>query len=372
MRWAKWWADLVLAAVVCQNQIVDINHFICQRRARWERLGTLLDKIDRRGLSGLAPGEADDLFSLYRLVSSDLNLVQTRTGNAALLESLEHLVARAYANLAVPRRASFFGSWWRIVRHNFPSTIRTEVRLLGWATLAMVCGFLFGFCVTQIDPNLADVLVGPFPHLLEKPSERVAQLEAQQRAGQNVAQGADHHITFSTLLAYNNIRVSVLAFALGLTFGLLTIVMLFFNSAILGCAAALYLADGQILFLAAWLGPHGSIELPCVAFAGTAGLMLARAQFRRDQRSTWSQIRVVRPQLMAILIGTASLLVVAALIEGGFSQIHEPTLPYPFKVMVAIALFTALLGYLFWMPVRPLAQEDLDGLEQRLAAFSAD
>ncbi len=352
-------------------RIVDFNQLIRDRQPRWERLGLLLDKIDRHGLSGLTPSQADELFSLYRLVSSDLNLVQTRTGNAALLESLEQLVARAYANLAVPRRARFFGSWWQMIRHYFPATIRTEKRLLGWAALAMCGGFLFGGLVVYIDRSYADILVGPFLHLLENPSQRVAELEAQQRMGGSVAGEAGHHLAFSTALAHNNIRVSILAFALGLTFGILTIVMLFFNATILGCAAALYWEDGQIVFLTAWLGPHGVIELPCIAFAGTAGLMLARAQFRRDNGSTLSQIRAMRPQLVDIIVGTATLLLVAALIEGGFSQIHEPALPYPFKIAVAVALFTALVGYLFFMPVKPRISEDVDKLELDLRALAS-
>ena len=310
----------------------------------------------------LTPGQIDELFSLYRLVSSDLNLVQTRTGNAALLESLEHLVARAYANLAVPRRANFFSAWWRIVRHGFPSAIRGERRMLGWATATMCLGFLFGFCVIQIDPDHADALVGGFSHLLENPSARVAELEARQRVNDTPAGQVGDHVSFSAHLASNNIRVSVLAFVLGLTLGILTLVVLFFNSAILGCATALYLADGQIVFLLAWLGPHGSIELPCIAFAGTAGLMLARAQLRRDHGSTASQIRQMRPQLVEILIGTATLLLIAGLIEGGFSQIHEPTVPYEFKIAVAVSLFGGLLGYLFWMPVESNRRSDDDAL----------
>jgi len=229
-----------------------------------------------------------------------------------------------------------------------------------WAVLAMVCGFLFGLCVILVDPGYADIMVGPFPHLLENPSDRVAELEQQQRAGGDTAGDVGRHISFSTQLAYNNIRVVVLAFALGLTLGVMTIVVLFFNSVILGCAAALYLADGQLVFLAAWLGPHGALELPCIAFGGTAGLMLARAQLRRDHGSTLSQIRQMRPQLVNIVVGTATLLLAAGLIEGGFSQIHEPTLPYFFKIMVAVGLFAALTGYLFWMPVRPRSPRDTE------------
>jgi uncharacterized membrane protein SpoIIM required for sporulation len=87
---------------------------------------------------------------------------------------------------------------------------------------------------------------------------------------------------FTTFLFTHNIRVTVLGFALGFTFGIGTVLILFFNGAMLGSLAALYLSDGVMVFFLAWVGPHGVIELPCVICGCMAGLMLARAQFRRD------------------------------------------------------------------------------------------
>ena len=73
---------------------MDLNDFLHQRRPRWNRLAAVLDRIEIGGVSSLKPEEVEELFALYRLVSSDLNLVQTRTGNPAVIEYLEALVAR--------------------------------------------------------------------------------------------------------------------------------------------------------------------------------------------------------------------------------------------------------------------------------------
>ena len=197
----------------------------------------------------------------------------------------------------------------------------------------------------------AEVFLPP-EHLQESPRERVARLESMERGGNRKINSADMHAAFTVFLFNNNIRVSVLAFALGLTFGVGTLIVLFYNGAMLGSLAALYLLDGQAKFFIAWVGPHGSVELPCTIFAGTAGLMLAARQLRRSEGSFLSQVRVIRPTLVDLLIGTATLLVVAGCIEGGFSQINEPTITYWFKIAVAITLFGALIAYLFFMPVK--------------------
>ncbi|MFP4055243.1 MAG: stage II sporulation protein M [Candidatus Brocadiia bacterium] len=333
---------------------MDLNDFLRQRRARWQRLAALLDRVDRRGLGDLSASEADDFFALYRLVSSDLNLVQTRTANPALLEYLEQLVGRAYANLAVPRRANPLKAWWRIVRHRFPAVMRAERRLLGVAALALLAGALFGFFATWASPRTVEVFLPP-EHLARSPRERVEGLEAMEREGETRLDTVGKQAHFSTFLFTHNIRVTVFGFALGLTFGVGTVLILFYNGALLGSITAYYLADGVLTFFVAWVGPHGAIELPCVVFGCTAGLMLARAQFCRERGSLGAQLRALRPALADLLVGTATFLVLAGVIEGSFSQVNEPTVPYALKIAVALALFAALLCYLFVMPVRSRA-----------------
>lgn len=330
---------------------MDLNHFLQERRPRWQRFAALLDRVDSGGPATLTPREADEFFSLYRMASSDLSLVQTRTGHVSLTEYLEALVARGYAQLVVPRKTRFFASWWEILRHGFPGAIRAEWRVLVGSFLALALGTVLGFAATYARPASAEMFL-PAEHLQQSPRERVAQLEQEERAGTRRIAGADEHTAFTVFLFNNNIRVSVLAFALGVTFGVGTLVVLFYNGAMLGSLGALYLLDGEGKFFVAWVGPHGSIELPCVIFAGTAGLMLAARQLRRGEGSFLSQVRSVRGRLVDILVGTSTLLVLAGGIEGGFSQINEPTIPYWFKITVAAMLFGALVAYLFFLPVK--------------------
>lgn len=331
---------------------MQINQFIQSRRPRWQKLSALLDRVDVGGLDTLNAGECEELFALYRLVSSDLNLIQTRTSNPAMTEYLEGLVARAYACVCVPQRANIFRAWWRIVRHRYPATVRAEWQLVAMASLAMAAGVAFGFIWTVVDPSTVEIFVSPFPgHLMQTPSERVAEAEARERTGEQSVSTVGDHAAFSTMLFTHNIRVTVLGFALGLTLGAGTVVLLFFNGTILGSLWAWYIADGVGVFFIAWIGPHGSIELPCIALGCAAGLILARAQLTKDGRTLGQRLREHRAALVNLLVGTASLLVVAGIVEGGFSQINEPTLPYWLKIMVAACLFLMLIGYLFVIPV---------------------
>jgi uncharacterized membrane protein SpoIIM required for sporulation len=331
---------------------MDLNQLLANRRPRWDRLEVLLQRVEQRGFANLTPNEAEELYRLYRLTSSDLNLVQTRTGHPAIVDALEALVGRAYAVLSVPRRVRPMRGWWRIMRHRFPHAVRAHWLMLLLAALVMAAGTAFGAAVTATQPGTETVFLNSHigrPHLEQSPSARVAELERRQTKHGLVS--AQSQTAMTAFLSTNNIRVTLLAFGLGLTFGLGTAIVLFFNGAMLGSLAWLYWQDGVFTFFVAWIGPHGAIELPCILFGAMAGLIVARCQWQKEGGTLWQRIREQGRPLMDLLIGAATLLVLAALIEGGFSQLVEPAVPYELKIVVAATLFGALAAYLFIMPV---------------------
>ncbi|NOX57532.1 MAG: stage II sporulation protein M [Planctomycetes bacterium] len=339
---------------------MDFEDFVRSRRTRWDRIDTLLKKVEARSTSALSTAEAEELFSLYRFLSSDLNLVQTRSGNPAILEYLEQLVGRAYSVFAVSRRTSIWRLWLRTMRHGFPAELRKQRSMLLVSALAMVAGVFLGYFGTKADRDVAELFVQA-EHLEESPAQRVLRLEEEERDRSNLLlTQSGNYALFSTFLFTHNIRVSILCFVLGFTFGIATVGILFFNGAMLGCITALYQMEGVMVFFVAWVGPHGVIELPCVVFAGTAGLVIARAQWRRDRGSLRDQLRHLKPGLIRIVVGASTWLVVAGFIEGGFSQINEPTLSYDTKIAVAGVLLVSFLYYLFIMPVKVPNEDNED------------
>jgi uncharacterized membrane protein SpoIIM required for sporulation len=106
--------------------------------------------------------------------------------------------------------------------------------------------------------------------------------------------------------------------------------------------------DGVSTFFLAWVGPHGALELPSIAFAGAAGLIAGRALLLPGNRSVGASLRAALPDVRRMLLGTAAILVLAGLIEGSFSQFTAKTFPYALKIAFAAGLFVLLLVYLFF------------------------
>ncbi|MCC8190226.1 MAG: stage II sporulation protein M [Planctomycetes bacterium] len=319
--------------------MAKLFQFHADRRPRWRRLDDLLRQVDADG--PLGGRETDELYRLYRLAASDLAFMQTHTGNPVLLEYLEDLVARAHSRLTPPADHRLLAGLYRLLRYDFPAVVIRELRLLFLVAAIFAGGGVFGAAMAWLEPEAAETFLAPFPNLLDQaPSQ-----DAARRYGTRLDPVTS--VAFSLHLFAHNLRVALLCLAFGLTFGVGTVAILFANGVILGCVFMLYAADGALEFLLAWVGPHASLEIPAMLFAGLAGLMLARAQVGGG--GVWRTVTACKRDYLAVIAGCGLLLLLAGGIEGGFSQAHALSLNLV-KIGVGVACFLALLAWIFLLP----------------------
>ncbi|MEX2016519.1 MAG: stage II sporulation protein M, partial [Candidatus Hydrogenedentales bacterium] len=158
---------------------------------------------------------------------------------------------------------------------------------------------------------------------------------------------AGNKTTFSAMLMTNNIRVSITAMALGMTFGIGTVIVLFFNGVILGAVACDYVLDGQTVFLLGWLLPHGAVEIPAILLGGQCGFVIAGAMIGWGSSASMStRFRRVTPDVVTLIFGVALLLVWAGIVEAFVSQYHQPVLVYGLKIAFGVTELTLLFLYL--------------------------
>jgi uncharacterized membrane protein SpoIIM required for sporulation len=193
--------------------------------------------------------------------------------------------------------------------------------------------------VVHFDPNALAVVV-PEAHQEQTPLERIHQ-EAQRDLFD-----AGGSTVFSSFLFTHNIQVTFLVLALGLTGGLGTAAVLFWNGIPLGALAAQYAASGQALFFWAWILPHGITELSVVAIAGAAGFVLARGLLRPGPETRGAALQRQARRALGLILGGMPLLIVAGVVEGSVSQLHPPLVPLWLKLGFAAALALATLSYL--------------------------
>ena len=321
--------------------ILDIARFTAAERPYWQELDQLLRRLDNNPGLRLSLVETERFHYLYQRCSADLSRLSTFSADPQLREYLESLVALAYAEIHETRERRGVGSFKKWFTKTFPQTFRRRMRAFQLSLAITIVGTAFGAGALHYDPDSKRVMM-PFSHLMGSPAERVAREEKQQGA-----QMSGRKTSFASQLMTHNIQVALFAFGLGITWGLGTMVELFYNGVILGAVGADYIQAGQTKFLFGWLLPHGAIEIPAILLAGQAGFVLASALIGwGDPTPRRERIGAISGDLLTITGGAAVLLVWAGIVESFFSQYHEPVLPYAVKIAFGSVELFALFFFL--------------------------
>jgi uncharacterized membrane protein SpoIIM required for sporulation len=327
--------------------IIDLKKFIAREQPYWHELGDLLKARDDDPHRPMDLSSINRLHYLYQRASADLGKIGTFAAEPGVRAYLESLVGRAYGAIHSSRQRAVRLAPLKWVRHTLPRTFRRRWKAFGASLTVLLAGCLFGAAALVLDPAAKAVLM-PFEHLQMDPAERVAREERPSQPDRL----EDARGSFSAFLMTHNTRISILVLALGMTWGIGTVVLLFSNGVMLGAVAADYIRAGESLFLSGWLLPHGVIEIPAILIAGQAGLLLAGALIDRSTGLPLSRrMAAVTGDVVVLIGGVALMLVWAGIIEAFFSQYHEPVISYGIKIVFGLVELGGLVTYL-WLAGR--------------------
>ncbi len=321
--------------------IIDLQKFITEERKYWTELEEILNRLENDTLYRMTLAQVKRFHYLYQRTSADLAKVTTLSSETDIRRYLESLVARAYGEVHEIRgKAHRFAPLTWFFR-TLPQTFRRHIHAFSLSLTITLLGIIFGGAALSFDPEAKEVIM-PFSHLKGGPSERVAREEESAR---DRLQG--QKARFSTYLMTHNTKVSIFTFALGMTWGIGTMTILFYNGVILGAVFLDYILAAELKFLAGWLLPHGSIEIPAILIAGQAGFVLAGALIGWGKRiSLRRRLQEIFGDLVTLIFGIAIMLVWAGFVEAFLSQYHEPVIPYSVKIGFGIVELMALTCFL--------------------------
>jgi uncharacterized membrane protein SpoIIM required for sporulation len=221
-----------------------------------------------------------------------------------------------------------------------PRTARRCAAHVAIAAAALLLGALAGHLLVAADGErfyslvASDLAAGRDPGATTA-SLRAALYSSGDRAGELGF--------FATYLFTHNVRVGMLAFAVGFAAGVPTLVLLVTNGLVLGAFSALYAGRGLATEFWAWVLPHGVPELTAVVLCGAGGLVLAEALVFPGRHSRRTNLGLRGREAALLFVGAGLLFLAAALVEGVFRQtVHDVEARYA----VAAAGAVGLLGWL--------------------------
>ena len=311
-----------------------LNDFIRRHQPTWARAERLLERIEREGLESLLEKEVLEFGEIYRELSDNLVRARSEYSNPDTVEYLNALVGRGYAVIYKGRRHRF-KSMLRFLKSGYPRLCRSRKTEIVFAIAAFIAGFVFGGIAGLVDPESVQFMV-------DKQYANVSPAGYLKSKGS--LSGPDQSAIMMGVISTNNIRVAIMAFAMGITLGVGTLAILFYNGAFMASFCSIFVRDGTGFELFGLLAPHGLIEMTAMMLAGAAGLILGRALLAPGSRSRALALREDGPKALQMLAGSVPVWLVAAVIESTLSMFQSVG-PVP----KSVCGFMALAGVLAWL-----------------------
>jgi uncharacterized membrane protein SpoIIM required for sporulation len=319
---------------------VTLQRFLTERHADWEELDALVQRGGRNPRR-LGAGGVRRMAALYRAAAADLARARRAYPGDPVVERLERLVGAARHSIYAheTRRGSLRQF---AVRGYWQAVLERPVPLLVSAALLVVPTILAGAWAVR-DPGAAGGLVPAAYRSVTEP----------RPSGSGLGLTAAQQTAFASSIFTHNIEVTFLAFAGGMTAGLVTMYELLQNGVLLGVVGGLSIGAGNGSRFLSLVLAHGVLELSCIVVTGAAGLRLGWALIEPGRRTRAEALQAEGVRAVAIVLGTMPWLVVAGLVEGFVT-------PSGFGLGAALVVGLAL-GALYWTLVLVRGRRASDG-----------
>jgi len=321
---------------------VTAERFVAKKRESWEAFRTLAVRMERSGVGALAGEEIPAFAARYREVAADLARAHTYGVDPRVIEYLERVVSAGH-NALYRARGRQPTPLARYVLRDFPAAVVQSWAYVLVAFVIFIVPAVVGYVMIRQRPALAEEIVRP---VMVSRAEEAAQRQAEGR-GYAETEGDIRPILAAGLIT-NNIRVSLYAFAGGLTLGLYTAWVLFSNGMELGLGFGLFKNYGVLGYLTTFIAGHGVLELTAIFISAGAGFRLAHAIIAPGDRTRRDAL-VVEGRVAVLMVGAVvTLLVIAGAIEGLLSASDAPAI-WKYSVSLVTAVFLVLYFTSGWM-----------------------
>jgi uncharacterized membrane protein SpoIIM required for sporulation len=307
--------------------------FLKKNADKWKEFETLLKK--RSSTS------ADTIADLYIEVSNDLAFAQSNYPGSKTTAYLNDLTVKAHDTLYSTKRLD----WVRILnfwKREIPSIFADYQKELLYAFLVFSLAISIGVLSSEIEPDFIRGILG---------DGYVNMTIDNIKNGDPLAVYKDEHALNMFLgITINNIRVSFIAFVLGLTTAIGTGIVLFSNGIMVGTFFHMFYKYGIVTeaFLVVFI--HGALELSVIVIAGAAGFVLGNSFLFPKTYSRYQSFTRAVKRGTKMIIGLVPIFILAGFLESFVTRYTE--MPIWLSLIIILGSFSFILFYFVIYPQR--------------------
>ncbi len=301
--------------------------FIKVNREKWIEIEKDLQQASR-----ILP---DKLTAHFVRLTDDLSYAKTYFPNSKTHAYLNELAARIHQLIYKNKKEGqkrFVTFWTR----ELPLVIYQSRKELAYSFIVFFIAVFIGAFSSAHDENFARLILGDaYINMTEANISKDDPMAVYKDARQ---------IDMFFGITVNNIRVSFIAFAMGLFASFGTAFLLFNNGVMLGAFQYFFYKKGLLLTSALTIWIHGTIEISSIVIAGAAGLVMGNKILFPGSYSRIEAFRAGAKKGMKIVIGLVPLFIAAGFLESYVTRLTG--MPDGLKLLI-IGLSFAFIVYYF-------------------------
>jgi uncharacterized membrane protein SpoIIM required for sporulation len=303
--------------------------FLRQNQARWQHYETT------------PAANPDELAARFVALTDDLAYAQTfypESPTTAYLNGLTGKLHQAiYKNKAEARGR--FGHFWA---RELPLVVSRHQSVLAWTLLFFVLCTALGALSAAYDDTFVRSILGD--------SYVNQTLENIHKGDPMAIYKSDEETSMFLFITFNNIKVALTAFAMGITAGLGTGVALFYNGLMLGSFQYFFYKQHVLAASVLTIWIHGTLEISAIVLAGGAGFVMAKGILFPGTHSRAESFRHAAREGGKLALGLVPIFMLAGFLESFVTRHTEMPVAASVAIIGGSAAF--ILWYFGWYPWR--------------------
>jgi len=306
------------------------SSFIKYRQAQWKDLEVYLSAPQKV--------QADVLSNAYLELLDDLSYAKTFYPESPIVIYLNKLATNAHRKIYVNKREqrNRFVNFWK---YEVPEALYNSRKELYISLFIFLCAILIGVFSTIKNPDFTIQILGySYVNMTESNIEKGDPMGVYDG-------GSEIGMFFG--LSTNNIRVSFLAFVLGIFGSIFTGLLLLYNGIMVGTFITFFWNKNLFALCITTIMLHGTLELWAIVVAGASGIILGNSLVFPGTYPRLYSLKKGAKKSLKIIIGLVPVFILAAIIEAGVTR-HYLALGMFGRVLI-IALSTLFIIWYFFI-----------------------
>lgn len=279
--------------------------------------------------------------SEFTKLVDDLGYAKTFYPTSKVTYYINSLASRIYLNIYKNRKeeSNRLLNFWK---YDVPLAVQKHHSVILFAFILFMLFFAVGFFSSRQDDNFVrDVLGDAYVDMTEK------NIEDGNPFG--VYRSGNSFLMWLGLMI-NNIVVSLMYFAKGIVFGVLSMYSLIKESIRLGAFEFMFFSKGLGSRAALTVLIHGTLELTAIIIASGAGMVLGKSFLFPGTISRWKSLQIGVKDGVKIVVGLMPVFAIAAFFEGFVTRYYNMPIVLSGTILLVSASF--IVWYFIVYPLR--------------------